>query len=94
MKILDTIVTGCKKVASKAKEIAVKAKDKALALIVGAGATVGATSAKAAGITLAEGTGFSGSIDTVYYLTAVAIVVSFLGIAVAIGLGIRALKKG
>lgn len=90
MKILDTVVMSFKKVVSVAKE----AKNKALALIVGAGATFGATGAKAAaGITVAEGTGFTGSIDTVYYLTAVAIVVTFLGIAVAIGLGIRALKK-
>lgn len=93
MQIFDTIVTACKKGASKAKELAIKAKDKALALLVGTSATVGAVQSKAAGIAVAEGTGFTGSIDSVYYLTAVGIVVSFLGIAVAIGLGIRALKK-
>lgn len=87
MKILDTIGTTCKKVASKVN-------DKSLALAVGTTTMVGASSANAAsGITLTEGTGFTGSIDSVYYLTAVGIVVSFLGIAVAIGLGIRALKK-
>ncbi len=91
MKILDTIGTACKKVVSFVKE----AKEKALALIVGAGATVGATSAKAAaGITLVEGTGFTGSIDTIYYMSAVSLVVSFLAIALAIGYGIRALRKG
>lgn len=86
MKILDTIGTTCKKVASKVN-------DKSLALAVGTTTMIGASSANAAGITLAEGTGFTGSIDSVYYLTAVGIVVSFLGIAVAISLGIRALKK-
>lgn len=86
MQIFDTIGTTCKKVASKAN-------DKSLTLAVGTMTMIGASSANAAGITLTEGTGFTGSIDPVYYLTAVAIVVSFLGIAVAIGLGIRALKK-
>lgn len=61
--------------------------------VVAVGATVGATASQAAGITLTEGTGFSGSIDSVYYLTAAGIVVSFLGIALAVTMGIRALKR-
>lgn len=64
----------------------------AKALVV-AGSTALATSAKAA-VTFNETTGFSGSIDTVYFTSAIVLLVSFLGIALAIGYGIRALKKG
>ena len=85
MKILKNVGTVCKNVASKAK-------NQSLALVAGAMA-MGASSANAAGITLTEGTGFSGTIDSVYYLTAAGIVVSFLGIALAVTMGIRALKK-
>lgn len=60
--------------------------------VVAVGAMVGASSANAA-ITIDE-TGIHGSIDTVYYLTAVGIVVTFLAVALSIGYGVRALRKG
>ena len=94
MEILDKVVSTCKNVASKVKEVVVKAKDHALSLALGGSAMLGATSAKADGITFDSTTGFSGSISTLYFFSAVAIIVTFLGVAIAIGYGLRTLKAG
>jgi len=85
MQIFDKIGTTCKKVASKAN-------DKSLALAVGTMTMVGASSANAA-ITVGEDGLMTGTIDTKYYFAAVGIVITFLAIGVAVGLGIRTLKK-
>lgn len=90
---ISQIASNIQQVASKTYEIVAENGTK-VALAVGTSImTLAPNDANAAGIAVAEGTGFTGSIDSIYYLTAVGIVVSFLGIAVAISLGIRALKK-
>lgn len=61
--------------------------------VVAVGATVGATASQAA-ITFSPESGFSGSIETTFYTSAVVVIVSFLALAIAIGYGIRAFKKG
>lgn len=85
MKIFDEIGIMCKKVA-------VKVNDKSLALSVGTMTMLGASSANAAITVDADGL-MTGTIDTKYYFAAVGIVITFLAIGVAVGLGIRTLKK-
>lgn len=88
MKIFDKIVTAVEQVVSVIKE----AKDKALALIAGVGAIVGATNAEAA-VSYSEATGFTGTFDLGPYYSAIGIVVGAIAVVAAIGLAIKTFKR-
>jgi|GEM_PF-5870094 len=92
-KFLDGVMVVSKKVASKAKEIAVKAKDHALALIAGTSATFGAVQSKAA-IVVDPATGvMSGSMEMGPFFGGVTIAAAAIGVMLSVFLGISALKK-
>lgn len=92
-KILDGVMVACKKVASKAKKIAVKAKDHALALIAGTSATFGAVQSKAA-IVVDPATGvLSGTMEMGPFFGGVVIAATAIGTMLAVFLGLKALKK-
>ena len=77
MKILEKIAS----VANKSK-----------ALMIGAGASMFATASQAA-VTFDEATGFGGSIDTKYFTTAAVLVVTLLGVVIAIKYGLSLLRR-
>jgi len=90
---ISQITSNVQQVASKTYEVVAENGTK-VALAVGTSImTLAPNSVHAADIALVEGTGFTGSISTVYYMSAVGIVVSFLALAISIGLGVRAIKK-
>jgi len=63
-------------------------------VVIGASAVgAGASNAFASGVTYTEGTGFAGSIDMTAFNSAVPLVVTVIGVVIAVTLGIRALSK-
>ncbi|AHJ12432.1 hypothetical protein [Sulfurospirillum multivorans] len=92
-KILDGVLVVCIKGASKAKEIATKAKDHTLALVGFGSATFGAVQSKAA-IIVDPATGvMSGSMEMGPFFGGVTIAAAAIAVMLSVFLGIKALKK-
>ena len=92
-KFLNGALAVCKKGASKAKEIAIKAKDHTLALVGFGSATLGAVQSKAA-IAVDPVTGvMSGSMEMGPFFGGVTIAAAAIGVMLSVFLGISALKK-
>lgn len=97
MKFLSTVGNLLASSYQKAKEVAVKAKEKTLAFLglgtVAAGSGVLPTASNAA-VTFSEATGFGGTVELLFYFSAVTVVVIALTTFWAVGKGIRLFSKG
>lgn len=97
MKFLSTVGNVLASSYQKAKEVAVKAKEKTLAYLglatVAAGSGIAPTASNAA-VTFAEATGFGGSVELLFFFSAVAIVVTAKVTMWAVGHGVRLFSKG
>lgn len=82
MKLVDKVKQGLSKFGNASKVAVVSASSFALS-----------TCAQAE-VTFTEAAGFSGSIDTKYFTTAVVVLVGFLGVALAVKLAVAVFKRG
>ena len=89
MKIMNVV----RKFGSKCVEVVKNTSKSVKALIVGAGATVATTSAKAA-VTFDGATkSFAGEFDLAPYYSAIGIVIGAIAVIAAIGLALRQFKR-
>lgn len=89
MKIFDTIAIALKAI----KKSLVEHKDKALVALGLASTTVGTTGAHAA-VTFAEATGFSGSLELLFFYSAVGVIVVALCAMWAVKSGVKLFSRG
>ncbi len=89
-KFKKIVKSGFDSVKKGAKEV----KDKALALFVGVGATVGATAGKAAVVYDDATNKLTGSIDMGPFYSGVGIAFAVIGAVLAVGLAISIVKRG